>query len=64
MVWSGANNVENEAMNFYKYCDAPKKLLTSVTFVGTRHFRMTSIFVGSILCSPPSITYPKYTKEY
>jgi hypothetical protein len=64
MVWSGAAIAKNEAMNFHKYYVNKKKLLTSITFVGTGHFMMTSIFVGSILISPPLITCPKYTKNY
>jgi hypothetical protein len=64
MAWSGATTTENEAMNFHKYYVSPKKLLTSVTIVGTGHFMMASIFVGSILSSPPPITYPKYTNDY
>jgi hypothetical protein len=64
MVWTGADTIENEAMNFYKYCVTQKKLLNLVTFVGTGHFMMASIFMGFILSYPPPITYPKYTKYY
>jgi hypothetical protein len=63
MVWSGAAITENEAMNFHKYYVSQTKL-TSIRFVGTVHFMMASIFVASILGSPPVITYPKYIKDY
>jgi hypothetical protein len=52
MVWSGATTIENEAMNLCKYSDVPIKNLNSMTFVGTGHLMMASIFVGSILISP------------
>jgi hypothetical protein len=63
LVWSGATTAENKAMNFHKYCAAPTKILTSVQFIGTGHFMMACILAGFILISPPSITYPRYTKE-
>jgi hypothetical protein len=63
MTWSGVAIVENQAMNFNKYFDAPQKLLTSVTLVRTGHFMMASIFSISILSSPQPITYPKYNKD-
>jgi hypothetical protein len=44
---------ENEAMNFFNYYASPTKHLTLVTFVGTGHFMMASIFVESILSSSP-----------
>ena len=62
MVWSGATTIAYDAMNFRRYCVAAKKILTSVTFVGTGHFMMASIFAVSILRSPQPITYPKCTK--
>jgi hypothetical protein len=64
MVWSGATTTENEAMKLHRYYATQTKLLTSMTFVGTIHFMMASIFVGSILISPPLIIYPKYIKYY
>ena len=45
--------------NFSRYCPAPTKLLTSVTLVAIDDLMMASIFIGSILSSPPPITYPK-----
>jgi hypothetical protein len=63
MLWSGETTAENESMNFHKYCVSPKNLLNSVIFVETGHFMMASIFVRSILSSPPPIRYPKYTNN-
>jgi hypothetical protein len=51
MTWSGVTIVENEAMKFHKYYVSPTKLLSLMEFVGTDHFMMASIFVGSILSS-------------
>jgi hypothetical protein len=59
MAWSGATTTENEAMNFHKYCVSPKKLLTSVTFVGTGHFMMASIFAGIYLELPSTDHIPQ-----
>lgn len=64
MVWSSASTTENEALNFLRHCATPMKLLTSKTLVGIDHFKMASIFEGSIFSSPPPTRYPKYTKEF
>jgi hypothetical protein len=64
MAWSGATTTEKDAINFQRYYVSPTKLLTLVTLVGVGHLMMASIFAGSILSSPPPITYPKYTKDY
>jgi len=64
MAWSGVAIVEKDVMNFYRYCDTSTNPLASMTLVGTSHLRMASIFVGSILSSPPPITCPKYTNDY
>ena len=62
MEWRDVATTKKEAIKFQRYCVAPQKILTSVPFVGVGNLMMASIFAWSILRSPLSITYPKYTK--
>jgi hypothetical protein len=64
MEWSGVAIAEKIAIKFHRYYATLTMILTSIALVGVGHLRMTSIFVGSILISPPTITYPKYTNGY
>jgi hypothetical protein len=63
MAWSGIAIAEKNAMNLCRYCTNPTTLLTLVTLVVIDHLRMDSVFLGSILISPPPIMYPEYTNE-
>jgi hypothetical protein len=63
MAWSGVTAAKKGVMKSHRYFDSQTNILTLVTLVGTSQFMMTSIFMESILNSPPPITYPKNTND-
>jgi hypothetical protein len=62
MLVTACNGVAKEeklAINFLQYFVSPKKLLTSVTFLGLGQSKMTLTLEGSIFTSPPPTIFPK-----
>jgi hypothetical protein len=55
---------KKDFMNFHRYFDARKNILTSMKLVGNSPVMTNSIFTGYNLSSSPVITYPKYTNDY
>jgi len=54
---------EKLVINFLQYCDAPRKLLTFVIYLGVGKFTMIKTLEWSMFSSPHPTMWPKYTKE-